>query len=673
MSPATKAVKRLKPTKTTKENPQQHNTQEQTKQQTPKENKQQQMEQEIQQPEKTEIQILNETLQHRENASVAAIEKLTTILIENIKTQQQATTAAAAAAAAADEEKKKNQNFKDYFQPTVHTKNNDNNHIIEEIKTTDNNLQRITKDYTEQLRQIHNTNIKDPNIPQVDAIQVRQKSIEEINTINIITKTINTMKQQIKQLSDDNNTLKEANNSIKNEVRQLKILMDNKSQNPSSRNSNEQQTTEQTTHENDEFQIQRTRNNRNRTKIEVTQLSPGPGESDNSGTTPPVAYAKVVSRYIQKPPKTKLSEEMIEKIQNQGSEIPNNTTQEEEPHREKIPKEKMEKIKQQIRNSSQVVGLKPITNFNIHQETEKIINSGQYDKTTEREKIKNAAVKNAIFRFLKEELKMDEKTRNSIKIQKIFPSQNEMSTTYYIQCEDQDEIAKITSRAVNINSETSQREEPGIVPHIPKILYTRYQALEKLAYHIRMTDKGKIQTNIRLAKTDYLMRVKYKEDKTPWKHVNPIEIPEYIPKPEMQLLKEDNNTKQQTTVPNTNTTTDPSQTPPRQNLWDHFNLQTTEQTDREQMNTQGTMSEFLQAHKHNISPIVQTTDNKKKKIIPDDTEEKDEQMNIEENEDNQEKDNTPQRTASINKIINNLPNGVTMKTTNQGQNNEHHG
>ena len=601
-----------------------------------------------------------------------------------MKTQQEATTAnnaAAAAAAAAADEKIKNQNFKDYFQPTEQRMNNDNNHEIEmeEIKTTDNNLLKITKDYTEQLRQIHNTNIKDPNIPQMDAIQVRQKSIEEINTINMITKTINTMKQQIKKLSEDNNTLKESNNNIKMEVKELKDKIHNQSQLPSSRNSNNQQTTEENeiTQENNGFQTQKTRNNRNRTKIEVSQLSPGPGENDNSGTTPPVAYAKVVSRYIQKPPKTKLSEEMIEKIQNQGSEIPSNTIQEEEPHREKIPKDKMEKIKQQIRKSSQVVGLKPITNFNIHQESEKIIQSSQYDKTTERDKIKTAAVKNAIFRFLKEELKMDEKTRNSLKIQKIFPSQNEMSSTYYIQCEDQEEVAKITSRAVNINNESSQREEPGIVPHIPKILYARYQALEKLAYHIRMTEKGKIQTNIRLAKTDYLMRVKYKEDKTPWKLVNPIEIPEYIPKPEMELLKEDNNIKQQPTAPNTNNIPDKSQTPPRQNLWDHFNLQTTEQTDKQPMNTQGTMSEFLQPHKHNISPLQQTTENKKKKIIPDDTEDKDEQMNFEENyEENngkQDKDNTPQRTASINKIISNLPNGVTMKTTNQGQNNEHHG
>ena len=116
------------------------------------------------------------------------------------------------------------------------------------------------------------------------------------------------------------------------------------------------------------------------------------------------------------------------------------------------------------------------------------------------------------------------------------------------------------------------------------------------------------------------------------------------------------------------------------NLWDHFNQQTTEQTNHQQINTQGTMTEFLQPPKHNLSPQEQTTDNKKKKIIPDETEDKDEQMNYDDNNSQNslnnkqlQIDNTPQRTASINKIINSLPTGVTMKQTNQGQTNEHHG
>ena len=429
MSPSKKTIKRLKTVKPIKDKQEQDESEEIVK---TTDNKQdQEPDQDKQQ--KTEIQKLNETLENRENASVAAIKKLTAILIANMKTQQDATTAittanAAAGAAAAnkkiEEENTKNLNFKNYFQPTenrMETNNDDIQKIVvEEIKTTDNNLLKITNDYTEQLRQIHNTNMKDPNIPQKDAIQARQNSIQEINTINMIVKSINTMKQQIKKLSEDNNNLKESNQNIKMEVNNLKETINNQIHHPASRNPNHPQTTDDNDQQDDNngFQTQKTRNNRNKTKIGVSQLSPGPGENDDSGLTPTVAYAKVVARYIQTPPKTKLSDEMIEKIQNQESEIPYHSLENEDTPREKIPKEKMERIKDQIKKSSQVVGVKPITNYHIHQETTKIIASSQYDKITEKDKIKTAAVKNAIFRFLKEEQKMDEKTRNSLKIQK---------------------------------------------------------------------------------------------------------------------------------------------------------------------------------------------------------------------------------------------------------------
>ena len=695
MSPTKKGIKRLKPVKPVKTTTTENNEENET---TTEENKDQEKEKTTENKKrKTEIQKLNETLENRENASVAAIEKLTAIMIANMKVQENATaaisaaTATAAAAAKAEverkneEEKTKNQEFQIYFQndDQMETEQDENQVItIEEIKTTDKNLLKLTNDYTDQIKQIHNTNIKDPNIPHNDAIQARNNSIKEINTIKMLVKTINNMKQQIKNLTEETTTIKKSNQNLQTEVNQIKETINNKILNTNKTKQDKPQTTEDNPikEDNNDFQIQRTRNNRNKTKIEVTQLSPGPGDQDDSGNTPPVAYAKVVSRFIQKPPKTKLTDEMIEKIQDQGSEIPNPIEENDEIPKEKIPKEKMEQIKQQIKKSSQIVGIKPITNFNIHQETTKIITSGQYDKKTEHEKIKTAAVKNAIFRFLKEELKMDQKSRNSLKINKNFPSQNETSGIYYLECEDQDEVAKITSRAVNIDNDNSQRDEPGIVPHIPKILYTRYQALEKLAYHIRMTEKGKIQTNIRLAKTDYLMRVKYKEDKTPWKMVNPIEIPEYIPKPELDLLKDDKTNKQQIQTDNNKIQTNTDNTPPRKNLWDHYTQQINTQNNDKQINTQGTMSEYLQPPKHNLSPTEQTTENKKKKIIPDEMDDNDEHTEYEDkitknNQNNtlNNMDNTPQRTESINKIISNLPTGVTMTQTNQGQTNQHHG
>ena len=143
--------------------------------------------------------------------------------------------------------------------------------------------------------------------------------------------------------------------------------------------------------------------------------------------------------------------------------------------------------------------------------------------------------------------------------------------------------------------------------------------LEKLAFHIRMTDKGNIKLTSDLQKLNYLIRVKYKNDKTPWKMVTPIEIPEYIPKPELKLLKDDNKFNEEPQIVTEEQTT--SQTPPRQNFWDHFLNFQPEGTESPQYNTEGTISNLLQHPKHTLSPDEQNIENKKKKIIPEDVEE----------------------------------------------------
>ena len=156
----------------------------------------------------------------------------------------------------------------------------------------------------------------------------------------------------------------------------------------------------------------------------------------------------------------------------------------------------MQSIKDEISKSSLIVGLRPITSQHIHNEAQKMMTEGTYNKQTQGNIIRSAATKNAVHRFLKDELLMDEKTRNSLTIQTIYPSKSDNNSIIYIKCEDQDDIAKITSRATNLNNPSSRREDPSIVPHVPKNFYTRYQAIEKLAWQIRMTNKGNIQTNI---------------------------------------------------------------------------------------------------------------------------------------------------------------------------------
>ena len=144
-----------------------------------------------------------------------------------------------------------------------------------------------------------------------------------------------------------------------------------------------------------------------------------------------------------------------------------------------------------------------------------------------------AATKNAICRFMKEKLKMDEKTRNSVKIVEIFPSRSETSSIIYIKCMSPDDIATITYHAKNLPRTNFEDNPPALVPYIPKEFYARYQGLEKTLWQIRRTIKDS-QTNIRLGRTDYIIRFKSKNYDTKWSHIIPMKIPSNIPPPQLE-------------------------------------------------------------------------------------------------------------------------------------------
>ena len=89
--------------------------------------------------------------------------------------------------------------------------------------------------------------------------------------------------------------------------------------------------------------------------------------------------------------------------------------------------------------------------------------------------------------------------------------------------------------------------------------------------------------------------------------VTPIEIPEHIPKPDMSLLKEEQQTEQTEQIKdkenytNQDKTDTPTDTPPRSNIWQHFLSFQPDGTESPNPNTEGTISGMLPSTKH-MSP-----------------------------------------------------------------------
>ena len=142
-------------------------------------------------------------------------------------------------------------------------------------------------------------------------------------------------------------------------------------------------------------------------------------------------------------------------------------------------------------------------------------------------------------KFLKDNLKMSEKDRNSLNINAIFQSKKDNAQIMYIRCETPDDISLITSHLKHMEH-SNLKSAPTTVTHIPKALFKRYQHCEKLLYKLRISKDKTIQTNLRMGRMDFQLRQRTKGDQTPWKDIPILKIPENAPGPEMDLITEEN-------------------------------------------------------------------------------------------------------------------------------------
>ena len=199
--------------------------------------------------------------------------------------------------------------------------------------------------------------------------------------------------------------------------------------------------------------------------------------------------------------------------------------------------EQREIIGKAIEDSSRIIGFSPITESMKTAEAEKIMKNGLLNTNSDRRDLYQTATKNLVDTFMKNKLKMDNFARNQVNIIQIYPSQSDRSPTIYIKCQSEEDISLITSHAQNLPRPAPNCITETIVPHIPKIMYQRYKACEKLLWQYRKSNQGNIQTNLRLGRYDFLLRTREKGDQTPWKYITPIKIPNTFPKPETNLLK----------------------------------------------------------------------------------------------------------------------------------------
>ena len=225
----------------------------------------------------------------------------------------------------------------------------------------------------------------------------------------------------------------------------------------------ENKETERNDEEDDDFQI--VKNKKKKNYIPVTGISPGEGTRDNTDKEPEISWAKTTYRTIaQKKQKVDIPQETVEMYPEIDNEDSIN-------YLDKVNKEGKKMLAEITEEANTKIGFSPITRTMLKEELNLIRNKGIIDTNKEYNKAMIMATKNALTRFMKVHLKLDEQTRNSIRIKEIYPSQSETSNTIYIKCQSSDDIAKITAAAINLPKTNYDEDPPSLVQYVPKTIF----------------------------------------------------------------------------------------------------------------------------------------------------------------------------------------------------------
>ena len=123
-------------------------------------------------------------------------------------------------------------------------------------------------------------------------------------------------------------------------------------------------------------------------------------------------------------------------------------------------------------------------------------------------------------------LKLTENEWQDIGIEEIKTTDN--SDIIFIKCANQEEAAKLTSKAKHLPQDTGP-DTPRIIMHIDTRAKKRHQAILAIAKTIREHSKRSVQTTVRAGRMDFLLRQRPKGSMTPWNQIPPEIIRQQLP------------------------------------------------------------------------------------------------------------------------------------------------
>ena len=123
-----------------------------------------------------------------------------------------------------------------------------------------------------------------------------------------------------------------------------------------------------------------------------------------------------------------------------------------------------------------------------------------------------AAMKTVAQHFIIQTLQMPKDQWINTKIERIWQEEREDCEIINITFKSKSDIARVNPNLKNINHESRNK----IYQYVPSTLLNQFKGFETAAYRIRSENNNDVNTKIRPGKSDFILIVRKKDDKTPW-------------------------------------------------------------------------------------------------------------------------------------------------------------
>ena len=388
--------------------------------------------------------IMREMLREMNKATLEAMDKMTKAIVDKIdsnkKDTEEVTTTDATAAAAGTTGENMLKQMTLAQEIDMITDQSINNQVKEKralkLKEDQRKLLLASRNWTEELEaQVHNqqSSHQEPKSIRAAHETIRETEADPMettkkNVIRVLTSNIASLEARINQLEN-----KEINNEqkLKEITERLNITMNICKTN----HQQDKQVTNERQTPNENFPANRNKtpiiptkpqtneitdegfimvNNKKRSYKPTIGVSPGEGPLADPQIVPPLHYAKVLMGYKPNPKPVQFPPQILQSPTTQNdTETENETDNDIEAE---MDDDQIDEYRDKIEESKLSIGFKPITEKMIDREEAIIAETANEKVKRNKKTMREIATKNAVERFMKDQMKISQEDRNQIQI-----------------------------------------------------------------------------------------------------------------------------------------------------------------------------------------------------------------------------------------------------------------